>query len=473
MDGITEELVGYTEGFSYEELTESARRFALQHVVDSVACAIAGYGSEPAQVAIRVARRVGGEELATVFGAGFRSAPAYAAFANTIMVRALDWNDGMLAKGGGHPSDMIAGVLAAAEVAGSSGRSALEAVVLAYELLGGLGNAAPVHQRGFDQGTFMGVAAALAMGRLRGLSREQLGHAVSLAIVPAIPLMVTRRGELSMWKGAATAAAILNASNAVALAQEGMTGPSAPFEGKAGVIELVSGPLDLKLPANLGGKMVIELSHQKQFPAETHSQALLELVPRIRTWTPVEEIESIEIEAYAVLCKAIGSDPSVWDPQTRETADHSLPYLLAVALVDGEVTVESFRTERFLDRGLRPLMAKIRIQENREFTEQYRPKGLEIAGSPRARIRVRRRDGAEMCEEVTYAKGHSRNPMTAADVDAKLAKVCAGVVEEAQREQIKAAWWHLDEAPRVADVISTLADFGLDLSKAAAKVGWS
>src|SRR5262249_43958914 len=153
----------------------------------------------------------------------------FAAMANTVMVRNLDWNDGMLARGGGHPSDMFPGVLAMGEAYRRSGSDVFAAVILAYELLGGLGRVAEAYPRGWDQGLFMGVAVALAAGRLAGLDADELGQAVSLAIVPSIPLLVTRRGELSRWKGAATSVAVQRGIDGVRLARAGMTGPAAPF----------------------------------------------------------------------------------------------------------------------------------------------------------------------------------------------------------------------------------------------------
>jgi 2-methylcitrate dehydratase len=400
------------------------------------------------------------DRTATVFGAGFRSAPAYAAFTNAIMVRSLDWTDGMLAQGGGHPSDMISGILAAAETTGASGKDTLLSVILSYELLGGLGRVAPATTKGLDQGLFMGVAAAMGIGRLHGLDRTQLANAASMAIVPAIPLLVTRRGALSMWKGAATAASILNATNAVAFAKAGMTGPDEPFEGISGVMDVLTGRFDLSLPAYPGGKFVVEISHQKKFPAESHSQALLGLLPELRAFAGVDDIASIDVEAYAVLLNAIGRHPSVWDPKTRETADHSLPYLLSVGLTDGDVTVESFTPERIADPALRPLMAKVHITENPEFTAGYRPPGLEIAGSPKVRITVTRDDGATFHRELGYPRGHTLNPMSKADVDEKLAKVCAGVLSDARRDELGAAWWDIENASKIDGLMEQLADFG-------------
>jgi 2-methylcitrate dehydratase len=460
MDKTLDKIVAYTTDFTDHSPSDDAMDAALRHLVDAIACAVAGAATAPAQIAVQVAGTVRGDDMATVFGAGIRSTPAYAAFANTVMVRTLDWNDGMLARSGGHPSDMIPAILAAAEVCGTRGEEVLASIVLAYEILGSLGAAsADGPTVGVDQGIYMGAATALAVGRLRGLTAEQLANAASLSIVPAIPLMVTRRGALSMWKGAATAQAIMNATNAVAYAGRGMTGPAEPFEGIKGVMEVLTGPYELALPLS-PSEFVVEMSHQKRFPAESHSQALLAVMPEVREWTSPDHIESVEVEAYRTLYNAIGSHPSVWDPKTRETADHSLPYLLAVALTDGDITPASFSDERIADPSLRPLMAKIKVSENPEFSAQYRPAGLEIAGSPRATITVRRDDGEVMFREVTYPVGHALNPMRRADIDEKLAKATRGVLDDATRDELAQAWWRIGEAPDIHEAMSKVADFG-------------
>jgi 2-methylcitrate dehydratase len=457
MDKNSAILVDFTQGFSLEDVPAVAADAGLKHVVDAVVCAIAGYDTAPAQAAVRAARHAPG--AATVFGAGFSAAPPYAAMANAVMVRVLDWNDGMLARGGGHPSDMIPGILAVAEVADASGHDVLEAVVLAYELLGGIGNVAPSNRRGWDQGLFMAVAVALAVGKLQGLTAEQLGHALSLAVISAVPLLVTRRGALSMWKGAATSVAVRHALDCVTLAKEGMTGPSEPFEGTMGVFDQLTGPFEVQLPANPGGRWVTEISHMKRYPAESHSQSLLGFVPSIREWSAVEDITAIEVECYWEMFNAIGSHASVWDPQNRETADHSLPYLLAVALIDGEVGLRSFDPDRIADPALRPVMAKISVRENPEFTAEYRPRGQELAAAPHVRITVRRRDGEVLVHDLSYPKGHSMNPLTVADVDAKLHRATAAFGDE-EREALRAAWWSMAEAPRIASVIRTVSGFG-------------
>jgi 2-methylcitrate dehydratase len=467
VDSTTAQLVAFARGFDRSRLTDDVVAAAVDRVVDSVACAIVGFESAPGRIAVEAARHVHSDTPATIFGAGLRTTPELAAFANATMVRTWDWNDGMLAQGGGHPSDMIPAVIAVGESVHAGGADVLLGITVAYEILGALGNAAPTRERGFDQGTFMGVAAALGIGRMLGLSEAELGNAVSLALVPHVPLRVTRTGLLSMWKGSATASAMHSAVFATRLAQLGMTGPEEPFEGKTGLFDQAVGPFTVQLPASDDGRLVVQLSHLKQFPAETHGQALLGLMPAVRAWRPVDHIVSIKIETYWQAYHEIALHPSKWDPTTRETADHSMPYLLAVSLVDGGVDVRrSFTPERIADPALRPIMRKISVSEDPEFTQGFRPPGKGITGEPRMRLIVTADDGATFVEEVGYHRGHANNPMSRADIDAKLDTTSAGVLDDGRRDAIRQAWWHVADAPDIGLPMAVTSDFGVRVGAA-------
>jgi 2-methylcitrate dehydratase len=456
MDNTSQQLVSYTREFGESSLPETIRHATVRHLVDSMGCAVAGFDSASAQVGVRLAKTVTSTAGATVFVDGVETSPEAAAFANTIMIRTWDWNDGMLAIGGGHPSDMIAAILAVGESVHSSGTEVLTAITLAYELLGALGSSAPVRNNGWDQGTFMGVATALAVSKLLGLTEEQMGNAASLAVVPNIPLRVTRTGSLSMWKGSATASAVRNAIFAAKMAAEGMTGPDEPFEGKTALWDQVTGPFEVSLPAYSDGRYVVQLAHFKQFPAETHSLAFVGFAPTILEFAPIDDIESIAIETYWHAWHEIGMHPSRWDPQTRETADHSLPYLLAVALVDGDVNLDSFLPKRYLDDALRPVMDKISITENSEYTALFRPKSSGITADPRSKIHVKTHSGRELIEELGYPRGHANNPMTDEDINVKLDSTCRRIVDAERKEQLRDAWWNVEKYSDIGEPIRTM-----------------
>src|SRR5262245_46501480 len=173
--------------------------------------------------------------LTRILGTRDNSAPDMAGFANGVMVRYLDYNDSYFSPGGGHPSDMIPAVLALADPLGRDGRTVMTAIVLAYEVFCRLFDQVAAGELGWDQGIFSVIGAASAAGKVMGLDRQSMAQALSLAVVPNLPLGVTRSGELAMWKGCAAASATRAAIFAVQLAHQGMTGPEAPFEGRRGL----------------------------------------------------------------------------------------------------------------------------------------------------------------------------------------------------------------------------------------------
>ena len=264
---------------------------------------------------------------------------AVAALANAMLVRAYDYNDAYL----GQPSDMIPGVLAAGEVAHASGMQVLTAIALAYEIYGAFERSAPRVKSGFDQGTFMNVGVALAAGKLWGLTPEQLGHAASLALAPNMPLGVSRWGELSMMKGCATAFSVRNGVFAAMLAKEGFTSSAEPYAGIYG-LQHITGAFDLRLPLDPGGQRVVEFAYIKPIPAENNTIG-------------IDIATGYEVHL---------ADESKYDPKTRESADHGLPYILARALVDGGITLDTYTPERIADPSIRPLMRKIRVHASAE-----------------------------------------------------------------------------------------------------------
>ncbi len=451
MDKITEQLVTFASDFSAADLNASATAKATALLVDSMACIVAGAGSEAAPMMARIARRVQSNPGATVFGFGLQTSPEIAALANAMMVRAYDYNDAYL----GHPSDMIPGVLAAGEVSRASGMQVLTAIALAYEIYGAFERSAPRVKAGLDQGTFMNVGVALAAGKLWGLSREQLANAASLALVPNMPLGVSRWGELTMMKGCATAFAVRNGVFAAMLAQEGFTSAQEPYSGLYG-LHHITGPFELRLPLDVSQR-VVEFAYIKPIPAENNTIAIAELAPEIGAWTPVEEIESIDID-IATGYEVHLADESKYDPKTRESADHSFPYILARALVDGGITLDSYTPERVADPAIRPLMQKIRVHASAELRRiMSESKGPEAKPS---KIRIRTTDGREFARDLIGHSGHPDRPQNERRgvINTKL-DLCAAYVRMtvAQRERIREAWWNVGQVADIGEAIKTMA----------------
>lgn len=454
MDKTSRALVEFIDGLDPARLPEPVLHEAKRRLIDALGCALGAVDAPPAAIARELAGEAAGSLSATAIGLRPRTSVEMAAFANTVMVRYLDYNDMYFTDrgGGGHPSDLIPTCLAVGQAVGASGLEVLASVVAAYEVNGALASAVWLRERGWDQGLNVVAASALAAGKLLGLSGERLGHALSLAVTPNVPLRQTRVGQLSMWKACATAAAARNGVFAALLASRGMTGPSEPFEGGAGIWEQVTGPFEVEIPVRPGGFVVSEIA-TKLRPAEYNAQGPLDLLLELCERLDPAEVERVEVETYWLAWDEIGSQPEKWDPRTRETADHSLPYLLAVALEDGEVTRRSFTPERVADPALRPLMDRIAVTERPEFTERY-PDEL------RSRVTVRLRSGDEVSSETAHPKGHARNPAGDAEIDAKFSGLAATWPPDqaARLEALRRQLWRLDSVGDVAPLLEPLGD---------------
>ena len=450
MDRTTELLSSYACGLTYEDLSPKVVHQVKRTLIDSLGCAIGGFSSEPARIARALALSLSSTTPSRILGTPDYSSPEMAAFANGVSLRYLDCNDSYFSPGGGHPSDMIPAALALAGPMDSDGRDVIAAIVLAYEVFCRLSDQVVASDLGWDQGIFSVIGAACAAGKLMELDREQMGHAISLAVVPNLPLGVTRTGELSMWKGCATACASKAGVFAAQLAGQGMSGPSQPFEGRRGLwAQAVGEPV--KLPDLGGGDESFRISDTifKAFPSQIHTQGPIGLAQELRTQVTPADIESIHIKAYKGATSTASSEPEKWDPQTRETADHSIPYLVAVALLDGEVTPASFTEQRIQDPAIRTLIGKMAIQEDEEFTQQY-------PSEYNCRIEITSRTGKSFAAHTSYPKGHHQNPLDDSEVEAKFRGLASGEISEHQCDRLLEIVWSLDGSSNVNQMFDSL-----------------
>ena len=447
MDKTTRTLASYVANLSFESLTPGALRETKRRLIDAIGCGIGGYASEPVTIARKLAADVSGRPVAHLLGSGEETSMDMAAFANTVMVRYLDCNDTYVSKGSGHPSDMMGACLAVADAYRSSGTETLLAIAASYEVFTALADVVCLRDRGWDQGVFVVLGAAAGAAKLMGLTSDETAHALAIAVTANIPTRQTRAGELSMWKGCATAAAARDGVFAALLAAKGMTGPAAAFEGKHGVWEQVTGPFEIGALGGEGTPFGIERTNLKFFPSEYHSQAPLWIALELRNKLRVQDIETIDVETYYTAYSEIGSEPEKWDPKTRETADHSVPYLLALGLIDGAISAESFSDARIRDPAVRALMQRIRVSENKAFTAEYPSKLV-------TRIEVTMRGGERHAETAAYPKGHARNPMSDADVEAKFAGLVRDSLEPEASNALVKALWDIDLAKDVSTLLS-------------------
>jgi 2-methylcitrate dehydratase len=345
-----------------------------------------------------------------VLGTARRALPELAAFANAAMGRYLDGND-CFPGGGGHPSGVIAAVLAAAQLAGADARAAIAAIVAGYEVHHALHASLRVMTKGFDHAFYPAVAAAAAAANVLRLDHARSVNAIALAVTANLPLAVTRRGQLSMWKGVAEANGARNGLFAALLAQAGMTGPDKPFEGALGLYHLV-GPVDASLLGR--APLAIVSADMKFYVTEYHSQGPLAAALSLSAGLDLDAIAAIHVRTYAFAYKEIGSGAEKWRPATRETADHSLPYIVAAALVEGRFSDAIFAPERFSDPRILALADKITVAEEAEFTRAFPEKF-------RSHVEITLRDGTCRTAGLEVPHGHHDDPLTDAEVAEKFA----------------------------------------------------
>ena len=448
MDRTTELLSSYACNLSYEDLPPEVIHQVKRTVADTLGCAIGGYLSEPAKVARKLAGDITSGTPSRILGTNDYSSLDMAGFANGVMVRYLDCNDSYFSPGGGHPSDMIPAALAVADSVGADGKTLITAIALSYEVFCRIADQVPDNQ--WDQGIFSVIGAACGAGKVLGLDEEQMGHAISLAAVPNVPLRVTRMGELSMWKGCAAAAATRSGVFAAQLAAEGMTGPFEPFEGRKGLWEQAIGyPVEIEALGGDDEPFRIVDTIFKFYPSQIHTQAPIDLAIQLHERVQPDEIASIKIQSYNSAVSSASTEPEKWDPKTRETADHSIPFLTAVGLRDGAVTPATFAPDRIADVGLRTIINKMRIDENPEFTERY-PEQYNC------RIEVIKSNGQTEVASTSYPKGHGKNPLSDAEVDAKFRRLACPTVTEQQCEQALELIWSLENLPNLRDIFDSL-----------------
>ncbi len=447
MDNLTRLIADYASGLSFEELPAEVVHAATQRTVDSLACAIAAYHTEPAQIALRLARRAVPERYpGRILGFGEQSTAESASFVNTAMIRNLDFNDQYP---GGHPSDCLGALLAIAESAGADGRRLLSSVVVAYELFPRLNDPTGLRMKGWDQGYVIGICTAAGVGHLLRLSPELLGEAIAITAVANVPMRNTRAGELSLWKGAATAFATRNGLFSTLLAAEGMTGPDRPFEGKHGLWDLITGPFELAPFGGRGGAFRTPEVQLKYWPVEYNAQLVVWAALELRSKVDWRKLDDVSIGTYAFAYSEIGSDPEKWDPKTRETADHSIAYIFARTLVDGTINDASFEKAAFLDASLRPLMAKIRVRIDEGVDAVY----PEIVSM---KVEATTTDGKRYMLEPRDPLGHNKNPMQDKDIKAKFLRVAEPVLGSVRASTALERWWDLQHVSDISEVLALL-----------------
>jgi len=434
MDHSTKSIAEFSTRLAYADLPANVVHDCKRRIIDTVGCAIAAFDEEPSRIARAVAMRTEVPGGAAVIGTSHRTLPELAAFANSVASRYLEGND-TYPGGGGHPNDNLLPVLAVAEASRASAPSAITAIVLAYEVHRYLFRAFPMRKHALDYVLYNAVASAAGAAKVLGLTLPQTANAIALAAVPNLGTDISRRGHLTMWKGCAAANAARNGVFAAIMAAEGMAGPPTPFED--GLTAVIGAEEICPFPVDPTGFSLLKADY-KFFLSEFHAQGpaflALELLPQIK----LDDVEKIEVSTYHFAWFEIGSGAEKWQPTTRETADHSIPYVVAAVLIDGAYTDAIFAPERFQDQRTLDLMKKITIIEDTDFNKRY-PASLPC------RITITLKSGGQKTAELSNPIGHHDRPMSDAQVVEKFRGLAGRKLVPARLEKVLDRIWKIDD----------------------------
>jgi 2-methylcitrate dehydratase len=434
-----EQLAAFVEHMTYEDLSEEARHQLKIRILDALGCALGAIEGPPIKMLQAQIEDFGGKPLATLIGGG-KTAPDRAAFYNSALVRYLDFNDSYIAKKETcHPSDNIGAVLAASEYARRNGREFLTALALAYQIQCRLSDVAPVRAKGFDHTTQGAYAVAAGVAKGLGLQQNGIANAVAMSGTAYNALRVTRTGSLSNWKGLAYPNTAFGATHAAFLAMRGVTGPLEVFEGNKGLMDAITGPFELDWKQE--NLEAVRRTNVKKYNAEFHSQSALEGVLELRAAQHVhpEEIEDIRIDIFDVAYHIIGGgeEGNKQLVRTKEEADHSLPYMVVVALLDGDVSPAQYQPERIMREDVQSLLHKVTILPNEELSKRF-PSEMPC------HIQITLKDGRELSIEKQDYEGFYTRPMSWEKAVAKFERLAAPFTDVTQRTAIVETVAHLE-----------------------------
>ncbi len=445
MDKTGSRLVDYVFA-APRTLSDATVHECKRRIIDTFACAFGGYKDPVSITARSFSDRHHVASGPVIWGQSKPCTEEDAAFANGVMLRVLDLSDTYLSKSRGHPSDVMAGIMAVAEAESSSGLEVIRAVTLAYDVYCSFCDALDINTKGWDQPVYSVIATSMGIGQLLGFDREQLRNTLGLALVPNMAMYQTRMGQLSAWKGCASANASRNAIFAARLVQNGMTGPAEPFEGKSGLFSIV-GEFDWQFPAK--GEHKINQTHMKCFPICYHGQSSAWAALEARKSVSVPDIREIKVATYRQAVAMMGADASRWAPESKETADHSLPFVVATALQHGEINSSSFVPARLVDRAIRDIMAKVKVEEDAGLSDGY----PDTAG---CRLSINCGSAAPLVIDVKYPKGHVNLPMEDQQVNAKFTDLFLQFGSARKAGDILKQLWSLEKLERFGDLTVAL-----------------
>lgn len=455
---ISRTIAEFAVNLQYKDLPKEVIYEVKRYLYDSIGCAFGGYHTKDVRIIRNIYKDMGGTEEATVLVFGDKVPAVNATLVNSLMIRALDFNDIYWKEDPSHPSDIIPAALATAEMVGASMEEVITAIVLAYEFEQRLCEVAVpgIRERKWHHATLTQFVSPIVAGKILGLTVDQMVNAIGINGSHNHTIGCPTAGKLTMMKNTVDPMAVQSGVFAAMMAQRGYTGTEAVFEGKEGFMDCFFGwdvkeqkvkPVQMqgreslgewkwdldKLIGGLGESYKILECSMKAFPTEalthTHISATLKVVTKNNI--TYDQIDSVTITTIARACDIL-FDPHKYRPESRETADHSLPYCIAAALVDHKITTQSFSEEKLKDPRIWEVIDKIHGEASEEFEKMFPAK------QP-SKVVIRTKDGREFSEYLEYPKGDPREPMTMEDLDNKFEGLTEKLLVAGRRKEIKDA----------------------------------
>jgi 2-methylcitrate dehydratase len=443
----------WAAGLQFQDISQDALYQAKRFLLDSLGCALGGYQQHDVKIALAVLDEVAGPGAATVIGTGQRMDPVSASLANALMIRCMDYNDIYWKQDPSHPSDIFPAAIACCERTGSDGKELIVGLVLGHEFEMRLCEAAfpGIRERGWHHATLTAFVSAIVAGRALHLPWEQIQHAIGISASRHCTLGAVTAGKLTMMKNTVDPLATQSGVFAALLAENGYSGPEHVLDGKEGLTRVFGPEWKLNLLTDgLGESWRITQCGMKAFPTEalTHTpiSAVLDLV-KTNDLQP-ERVEKIQIRSLARAADIL-SDPSKYDPHTKETADHSLPYVIAAALVDRQVTPVQFTMEKIMDAKIREQLKKVEVVADPEIEKVF-------PALQRVIVHINTTDGRCFSKQLDYPKGDPRNPLTDQEVEEKFAALAEGVLSKSAQKRVKEAVWNLERVGSVSELMALM-----------------
>jgi 2-methylcitrate dehydratase len=450
---ITATMSRWAAGLEYKQLSQDAVYQAKRFLLDSVGCALGGYQQHDVIIALEVLKEIAGRGPATVIGTGRKMDAVSASLANALMIRCMDYNDIYWKQDPSHPSDIFPAAMACCERAQSDGQELIVGFVLGHEFEMRMCEAAfpGIRERGWHHATLTAFVSPIVAGRALHLSWEQIQHAIGISASRHCTVGAVTAGKLTMMKNTVDPLATQSGVFAALLAERGYTGPEHVIDGKEGLVHCF-GPAWKQnlLTDGLGESWRITQCGMKFFPTEalTHApiSAVLDLV-KSNDLHP-DQVEKIQVRSLARAADIL-SDPSKYDPHTKETADHSLPYVIAAALVDRQVTPAQFEMKKIMDPTIRAQLKKVEVVADPEIEKVF-------PALQRVIVNITTADGRTLSKQLDYPKGDPRNPLSDAEIEEKFRALADGVLSAKGQDKLIDAIWNLENCASVTRLMALM-----------------